>query len=184
MGFRRASMARSMEMSVDRRAMKALAVLSSLTFAVAPVNAAQYGGFGKAPTAVLQASDVVISEVTENAKTGKANLDKFVTSVRSIRSTLKSDAQADLVAPIKANLNPATLRDALNKYNTAFDEASQKGTDRLIRVALQDITELQREVVMKDGKIRADSKVSAIDKRLAALEDALTTLCDYTKGKF
>ena len=167
--------------SFNKVALSALTLLSSATFAINPAHAAQYGGFGKAPTAVFQASDVVIVEVTDDVKKGKETLDKTVAAVKEIRATLKNNAQADLIASVKSSLNAATLRDALNKYNAAFDENTQRGTDRLIRVALQDITELQRDVVIKDGKTRADTKVVAIDKRLAALEDALTTLCSYLK---
>ena len=86
----------------------------------------------------------------------------------------------DLIGPIKS-LPPAGLRDAMNKFNTAFDEETQRGTDRLIRVALQDITELQREVIVKDGKSRSEAKAAIVDKRLAALEDALTTLSSFLK---
>jgi len=72
--FRRPSMARSVQIGTDKMAMKAVAILSSLGFAIAHVNAAQYGILGKAPTAVLQASDVVVVEMTVDAKAGKSRL--------------------------------------------------------------------------------------------------------------
>jgi transposase len=45
------------------------------------------------------------------------------------------------------------------QYNTAFSEDTQRGTDRLIRAVVQDLTELDRETSIKAGKTRADTKV-------------------------
>lgn len=45
------------------------------------------------------------------------------------------------------------------QYNTAFSEDTQRGTDRLIRAILQDLTELDRETQVKPGKERAVTKV-------------------------
>ena len=50
-------------------------------------------------------------------------------------------------------LGSADVRTNLNKFNEAFAEDTQRGTDRLIRVALQDITELKKESVIKEGKL-------------------------------
>ena len=50
-------------------------------------------------------------------------------------------------------LDSADVRTNLNKFNEAFAEDTQRGTDRLIRVALQDITELKKESVIKEGKL-------------------------------
>ena len=47
----------------------------------------------------------------------------------------------------------------LCQYNTAFSEDTQRGTDRLIRAILQDLTELDRETQVKPGKARAETKV-------------------------
>ena len=48
-------------------------------------------------------------------------------------------------------MGSADVRTNLNKFNAAFSEDTQRGTDRLIRVALQDITELKKDSVVKDG---------------------------------
>ena len=77
------------------------------------------------------------------------------------------------------DLEYSSLRQNMNKLNTAFGEDTQRGTDRLIRNALQDLTELQREGQIKDGKSRAESKVAIVDKRLSALENTLGQLLAF-----
>ena len=158
----------------------AIALLSALSISSTPVMAASYGSFGKGATAVIDPTTAVVVGVTDDVKSGSSSITKYIDTVKSIRSDLSKNAAMDLIGPIKS-LPPAGLRDAMNKFNTAFDEETQRGTDRLIRVALQDITELQREVIVKDGKSRSEAKAAIVDKRLAALEDALTTLSSFLK---
>ena len=43
----------------------------------------------------------------------------------------------DLLSVIKSELNSAKVRGVLNKFNTAFSEDTQRGTDRLIRNIIQ-----------------------------------------------
>ena len=50
----------------------------------------------------------------------------------------------------------------ISQFNTAFSEDTQRGTDRLIRNIIQDVTELQKNSVIKDGKSRSETKVSNI----------------------
>jgi hypothetical protein len=62
------------------------------------------------------------------------------------------------------------------QYNEAFSEDTQRGTDRLIRNVIQDLTELDRESIIKIGKTRSEVKVKAVEKRLSAASEALTQL--------
>ena len=64
----------------------------------------------------------------------------------------------------------------MNKYNEAFTEDTQRGTDRLIRTVLQDVIELQKDSVFKGDKARSDIKVGILEKRLDSTERALTDL--------
>jgi hypothetical protein len=43
----------------------------------------------------------------------------------------------DLLTVIKSELNSAKVRGVLNKFNAAFSEDTQRGTDRLIRNIIQ-----------------------------------------------
>ena len=45
--------------------------------------------------------------------------------------------QLDLPQRIKQDLPISKIRNALNKYNAAFSEDTQRGTDRLIRNVIQ-----------------------------------------------
>jgi hypothetical protein len=47
------------------------------------------------------------------------------------------DSQAELRERIKKSLPIASVRNSLNKYNSAFSEDTQRGTDRLIRAVVQ-----------------------------------------------
>ena len=49
----------------------------------------------------------------------------------------------DLLSVIKSELNSAKVRGVLNKFNTAFSEDTQRGTDRLIRNIIQVLFALQ-----------------------------------------
>ena len=68
------------------------------------------------------------------------------------------------------------IRSSLNKFNEAFAEDTQRGTDRLIRVALQDVTELKKDINIPEGKSRSEVKKDVILKRMASLKKALTDL--------
>jgi hypothetical protein len=65
------------------------------------------------------------------------------------------------------------------QYNEAFSEDTQRGTDRLIRNIIQDLTELDREAIVKPGKQRSEVKVKAVEKRLTAAADALEQLSAF-----
>jgi hypothetical protein len=51
----------------------------------------------------------------------------------------------------------------------------------LIRNVIQDLTELDRESIIKDGKTRSEIKVKAVEKRLTAASDALEQLAGFIK---
>jgi len=89
------------------------------------------------------------------------------------------DPQTALSKRLQSELGSAQLRVAMNKYNAAFAEDTQRGTDRLIRLILQDVTELEREVALKPGKTRQESKVKLINKRLSAAEESLKELVAF-----
>ena len=65
----------------------------------------------------------------------------------------------DLEKRIKSELSISAVRTSLNKYNEGFSEDTQRGTDRLIRVVIQDISELGKDVPLKSGKARSETKV-------------------------
>lgn len=146
-------------------------------------QAAQYGGFGSKYSEVLDPKESVLSEtgMNEDAKAGLASLKTFIGSIQSAKADLAKDSNIELSQRLQSALNPAVVRSALNKYNTAFSEDTQRGTDRLIRLVLQDLTELDRETGVKDGRPRSEIKVNNCVKRLSAAEDALSQLAAFAK---
>jgi hypothetical protein len=84
----------------------------------------------------------------------------------------------ELSKRLVTELSAGKLRMTLNKYNGAFAEDTQRGTDRLIRNILQDVTELEREAIVK-AKGRPETKVRLIERRLAATERDLKELAAF-----
>lgn len=155
--------------------------LSSLAIMSSPATAANYGGFGSTYSEVIDPKLAVLSEESnsDDVKAGISGLADIQKIVENLKTDIQKDNQIDLFDRLKKELNPATVRGILNKYNTAFSEDTQRGTDRLIRAVLQDITELSREVQTKPGKARADSKVKLIVRRLEATQASLKDLAAF-----
>ena len=145
---------------------------------VLPVHAANYGGFGSTYAEVIDPKDVQYSgsASSEDVKSGLASLKSFKAAIGTMKADLSKDTNIELTSRVKKELPIGKVRNSLNKFNGAFTEDTQRGTDRLIRNLVQDLAELDRETLVKAGKTRSDAKVSAITKRLSAAEDALTGL--------
>ncbi len=149
---------------------------------VLPANAANYGGFGSTYAEVVDPKDVQYSDSagSEDVKSGLAALKTFKASIGAMKADLAKDSNLELTSRLKKELPIGNVRNSLNKYNSAFTEDTQRGTDRLIRNLVQDLAELgDRETLVKAGKSRSDAKVTAINKRLTAAEDALAGLEDF-----
>eukprot|EP01041_Mallomonas_annulata_P005860 gene5860-11834_t len=159
-----------------------LAFLSSVSLTISPVNAANYGGFGSKYSAVIDPKEAVLNSETassDDVKSGLEGLKGLISTVKAISDDLAKDSQMDAYTRVKADLPIGAIRTTLNKFNSAFSEETQLGTDRLIRNVVQDITELQRESQVKPGKARADTKVNALKKRLLATQSSLEDLAKF-----
>ena len=143
-----------------------------------PSYAANYGGFGSSYAEVVDPKDVQYSDNknSEDAKAGLEALKGFKSAVAAMKVDLGKDSNVELSTRVKKELPIGNVRNSLNKYNSMFAEDTQRGTDRLIRNLVQDLTELDRETLVKAGKSRSEAKTSAVMKRLTAAEDALTGL--------
>ena len=112
-----------------------------------PAYAATYGGFGQGSPEVLDPKSAVVNQETyksDDVKAGIEGLSALTKTVGDIRASLSSDGQADVTSSFKSDLSRGKVRTVLNKYNAAFEEDTQRGTDRLIRAVIQDVTELDR----------------------------------------
>lgn len=60
----------------------------------------------------------------------------------------------------------------MNTLNSAFDEDTQRGTDRLVRLIMQDITELETANKQKEGVKRSEKRLGIMFGKLDKLEKA------------
>jgi hypothetical protein len=156
----------------------------SVTAAPQPALAAKYGDFGYGSPEVLDpAAADVDSEVLGSGSVQKAlgKVKGYQTSVRSMQSALESDTQANVKPVIIKELDFGDLRATLNTVNTAFEEDTQRGTDRLIRAIMQDITELEISNKQKEGIPRSDRRVETMKAKLAKLDKAFDDLLAFAK---
>mmetsp|Transcript_45180 Transcript_45180/g.141570 ORF Transcript_45180/g.141570 Transcript_45180/m.141570 type:complete len:174 (+) Transcript_45180:247-768(+) len=170
-------------MNVDRKgAIQRIAVAAG-AMALAPSSAfaAKYGGFGAdspevidPKTAMADKTALESKEVQDSLKKVQAVLDK----VKTARAAINADAEADLMPTIRS-ISYADLRIAMYKAsNEVFDEDTQRGTDRLIRVIMQDISEAELAATQKRGVPRTERKLDALRRKMQKLD---TGLEDYLK---
>ena len=164
-----------------------VALISSVAITVSPVNAEAsksplYAGGGYAE--VIDPKTATFNDELKNSedvKAGVSGLADLTKAVQSIKADLVKDPNVDLVGRVAKDLNAGKIRTVLNKYNQAFSEDTQRGTDRLIRGIVQDVQELERDVVVKAGKPRSESKIKNLTKRLDATEAAFNELAAFYK---
>jgi seryl-tRNA synthetase len=90
----------------------------------------------------------------------------------SIQEALDKNPQADVGPFLRKEFDFSKLRADLNTLNSAFDEETQRGTDRLIRNILQDITKLETANKQKEGVERSGRRLDIMKSKLAKLSQA------------
>ncbi|KAL7557506.1 hypothetical protein ACA910_005261 [Epithemia clementina (nom. ined.)] len=161
----------------------ALLVGSLMSFPMS-ASAAKYGSFGAGSPLVVEVSDAEIdSEVLASAPVQKAiaKVKEYQATVKEMQNGLAADPQLNVKPFIVKNLDFASLRDDLNVLNQALEEDSQRGTDRLIRVIMQDITELEIANNQKEGVTRSPRRLEIMQGKLAKLDQAFTDYLAFTK---
>lgn len=163
-----------------------VALISSVSLTVSPVNADAKSPLylGGSYAEVIDPKNAIYNDELKNSddvKAGVSGLADLTKTLQSIKADLKKDSNVDLVGRVAKDLNVGKIRSVLNKYNQAFSEDTQRGTDRLIRGIVQDVQELERDVVVKAGKARSESKIKNLEKRLDATEAAFNELAAFYK---
>ena len=149
----------------------------TLTFSPSNANAAKYGSFGAGSPEVLDPSTAIIDDeilASEPVQNAFAKVKSYKQTVSSIKSTLESNKQADVGPVIRKDLDFVALRTDLNTLNSAFDEDTQRGTDRLVRLIMQDITELETANKQKEGVARSEKRLNIMMGKLEKLDKAFT----------
>lgn len=138
-------------------------------------NAAKYGSFGAGSPEVLSPTDAIVDDEILNSDAVQKSLQdvkKFLGGVRQMQGALDQNSQTDIGPFLRKEYDFVKLREALNVVNSAFDEDTQRGTDRLIRNIMQDITELETANRQKEGVPRSDRRLDIMKGKLAKLEKA------------
>jgi len=167
--------------------LRQVATLSGISVAFLPVaaaNAAKYGSFGAGSPEVLNPLDAVVDKellLSEDIQKSLASVKQYLATVNSLKETLLNDPQADLNGFITKEFDFIKLRTDLNNLGTVFDEDTQRGTDRLIRIILQDITELSVASKLKEGIRRSERRIEAMNKKLEKLSKAFEDYLAFAK---
>ena len=165
-----------------RAGFAAAATTSAAALVLSPseASAAKYGPLGRGSPEVVdpKTADVDLDVLSSGAvQKAYRNVKGYQTTVEGMKSTLTADPQADIGPSIRKNLDFVQLRSDFNAVNAALDEDSQRGTDRLIRAVIQDITELEAANRQKPGvprsTIRLNTMVGKLDKLSKAFNDFL-----------
>merc|ERR1711935_1284481 len=152
--------------------------LSTLT--PEPASAGWVTGPG---SAVLNPKDAIVDdEIFKTAPVQKSlkAIKSYAVTVTEMKKALAANSQVDLKPTIRKYFEVSTIRADLNILNGAFDEDTQRGTDRLIRVVLQDINELEVANAQKDGIPRSDIRLAKMNAKLNKLEEAFNTLLRFS----
>lgn len=155
----------------------AATAFAALTGAATPANAAKYGSFGAGSPEVLDPKSAVIDkDILESAavQSSISALRVYLDAVKSMQSDLKANNQADVGPTLRSKFDFVKLRADLNTANTAFDEDTQRGTDRIGRLILQDITELETANKQKEGIPRSEKRLAIMTKKLEKLSKAFS----------
>jgi hypothetical protein len=145
-------------------------------------QAAKYGAIGAAPSGVLDPKDAIVDdEVFATSAVQKAlkEVKGYSALVEEMKSTLASNSQVNLGPVIRKQFDFAKLRSDLNTFNSAFDEETQRGTDRLVRGIIQDLTELEKANEQKDGIERSERRVANVNAKLDKLQCAFNDIIAF-----
>lgn len=176
-GNARASTALDAERGVTSRAgfLQQSVASAVATLAILPgnANAAKYGGFGAGSPEVLDPKDAIFDEDalrSSSVQKGISAVRGYRQSVIDMKNILAKDNQADIGPKIRKDFDFSVIRTDLNAINAALDEDTQRGTDRLVRAILQDITELEVSQKQKPGVPRSETRLENVNKKLQKLE--------------
>eukprot|EP00525_Craspedostauros_australis_P007116 CAMPEP_0198118766 /NCGR_PEP_ID=MMETSP1442-20131203/22995_1 /TAXON_ID= /ORGANISM="Craspedostauros australis, Strain CCMP3328" /LENGTH=205 /DNA_ID=CAMNT_0043777081 /DNA_START=40 /DNA_END=657 /DNA_ORIENTATION=- len=136
-------------------------------------NAAKYGGFGAGSPSVLDPKSAIIDDeifATDAVQSALKEAKAYRALVDELKKALDANGQADLGPALRKQFDFAKLRASLNTLNSAFDEETQLGTDRLIRVILQDLTEIEVANKQKEGIERSERRINNLLAKIAKLQ--------------
>lgn len=145
-------------------------------------QAAKYGSIGTSSPGVLDPKDAIIDDeafASSAVQNALKEVKGYASMVGEMKQSLASNSQVNLGPLIRKQFDFAKLRSDLNTFNSAFDEETQRGTDRLIRGIMQDLTELEKANEQKDGIERSERRVTNLNAKLNKLECAFNDVIAF-----
>jgi len=140
-----------------------------------PALAAKYGSFGAGASNVVNPADAIVDSdimASDAVQKSLSEIKTYYQVVTAIKGELVKNPQADIAPYLRKNFDFAVLRTSLNTLNSAFDEDTQRGTDKIIRVIIQDVDELEVNSRLKEGIPRSERRLGIITGKLDKLEKA------------
>ncbi len=145
-------------------------------------QAAKYGAIGTSSPGVLDPKDAIVDEEIFKSSSVQAALKSiqgYAGRVGEMKSSLEANSQVNLGPTLRKEFDFSKLRSSLNDLNSAFDEETQRGTDRLIRGIMQDLTELETANSQKEGIERSERRVANMNAKLNKLQTAFNDLLAF-----
>lgn len=146
-------------------------------------NAAKYGGIGAGSPNVMSPADadvdadILASSSVQNAiKAVKG----YQAAVKAMLEALQKNPQTDVGGYVRKEFDFVKVRSELNAINSAFDEDTQRGTDRIIRNILQDITEVETANKQKEGVQRSERRLEILVGKLTKLDQGFSDFLAFT----
>lgn len=147
-------------------------------------SAAKYGGIGAGSPNVMDPKDadvdasILASSPVQNAI---KSVEGYQAAVKSMLEALDKNPQTDVGGYVRKEFDFVKVRSELNIINTAFDEDTQRGTDRIIRNILQDITEVETSNKQKEGVERSERRLEILKGKLVKLDQAFSDILAFAK---
>jgi hypothetical protein len=112
---------------------------------------------------------MVCNTFASQTKEAVQRLRKYKEVASALQDKLAGNPGVDLRAEIRKDFDISPLRESLNKAGIAFDEDSQRGLDRIIRLIIQDTLELDEAAKLKPGVERTPRRLSTMKAKLTKL---------------
>ncbi|GMH89901.1 hypothetical protein TrVE_jg7994 [Triparma verrucosa] len=157
---------------------------NTLAFTGAAVTIGPNAAFAKFGASIYPSpSDAQIDTSILKSDAVQASLKEvksYLSAVQGLSKELDGNSQADLIPSIRRNFEFSSVRNNLNTITTVFDDETQRSTDRVNRIIIQDITELEASSKIKEGIPRSDIRLGNVRSKLGKLEKAFSELLEFT----
>jgi hypothetical protein len=140
-------------------------------------SAAKYGAIGASSPGVLDPKEAIVDDqifASSAVQNALKSVKSYSALVGEMKKALAENDQVNLGPVLRKQFDLGKLRSDLNILNSAFDEDTQRGTDRLIRGILQDLTELETANSQKEGIERSPRRVGNMNAKLEKVQGAFS----------